>query len=566
VFYIGLATDFDGTLATNGRVPDEVLDSLRVFRKTERKLLLVTGRQLGDLKACMPELALFDRVVAENGGVLYEPAAERRRDLAPAPPKEFVDALRERGVSPLSVGDVIVATWEPNQQIVLDVIKELGLELQIIFNKGAVMVLPPGVNKASGLAAALAEMNISPHNIVGIGDAENDHAFLEACGLAVAVANALPMLKDGADVVTKAARGEGVLEIMEAIASRDAELLPPRAGIALGHSADGKTIRLLPGKGSVVLAGQSGIGKSTIATALTEQMAEKHYQFCVLDPEGDFTGLDHAVTVGDANNAAPQEKITALLELPSNNVVASALGMTLADRPRYLAELLPKITSLRARAGHPHWLIIDEAHHVLPAGDGTVAERFPRDIAGALFITVHPREISQAALKSVRHVIACGMKAADVIAEFCEATEREAPVDSPACGETCVLYWDCDRGAAPLSLKPAMPAQEHRRHTRKYAQGELGEDNSFWFRGPEGKLNLRAQNLVIFVQIAEGVDDETWEFHRRAHHYSRWFRDIIKDNDLAQSAEAIENSGSSAAESRRLICDEIRARYTAPAR
>ena len=49
----------------------------------------------------------------------------------------------------------------------------------MIFNKGAVMILPSGVNKATGLAAALEELGLSPHNVVGVGDAENDHAFLE---------------------------------------------------------------------------------------------------------------------------------------------------------------------------------------------------------------------------------------------------------------------------------------------------------------------------------------------------------------------------------------------------
>ena len=78
----------------------------------------------------------------------------------------------------------------------LEAIHELGLEWQIIFNKGAVMVLPPGVNKASGLAAALEALQLSPVNVVGIGDAENDHAFLSLCGCSVAVANALDAVKD----------------------------------------------------------------------------------------------------------------------------------------------------------------------------------------------------------------------------------------------------------------------------------------------------------------------------------------------------------------------------------
>lgn len=110
MFFVGLALDYDGTLATDGRVPGYVIDGLRAFRKTGRKLLLVSGRELDDLKSVFSEIALFDRVVAENGGVLYEPANERMIPLAPPPPHAFVDALRERNVSPLSVGRVIVAT------------------------------------------------------------------------------------------------------------------------------------------------------------------------------------------------------------------------------------------------------------------------------------------------------------------------------------------------------------------------------------------------------------------------------------------------------------------------
>ena len=113
---------------------------------------------------------------------------------AEAPPARFVEALRARGVQPLSVGSCIVATWRPNEQVVLDVIRELGLDLHVTFNKGAVMVLPAGVNKGTGLRAALTELGLSTHNVVGVGDAENDHAFLSVCECSIAVANALPVV------------------------------------------------------------------------------------------------------------------------------------------------------------------------------------------------------------------------------------------------------------------------------------------------------------------------------------------------------------------------------------
>ena len=219
--FTGFATDYDGTLAADGIVEDRAIAALERLGASGRKLLLVTGREIEDLRSVFPRLGLFDRIVAENGALLYRPETGEAVPLAPPPPARFVARLRERGVTPLSAGHVIVATRVPHETDVLAVIRELGLELQIIFNKGAVMVLPPGVSKASGLAAALEELALSPRHVVGIGDAENDHAFLAACGCGVAVANALPMLKDEADWVTQGARGDGVIELADRLLRTD---------------------------------------------------------------------------------------------------------------------------------------------------------------------------------------------------------------------------------------------------------------------------------------------------------------------------------------------------------
>jgi HAD superfamily hydrolase (TIGR01484 family) len=158
-----LATDYDGTLAGDGIVDDATADALVAFRRSGRRLLLVTGRELPDLVRVLPRIDLFDRVVAENGASLYGPATKKETPLGPEPSPELAETLREKGVNPLSVGRSIVATWEPNEKLVLDAIREHGLEPQIVFNKGAVMVLPPGINKASGLKAALEDLGLSAH-------------------------------------------------------------------------------------------------------------------------------------------------------------------------------------------------------------------------------------------------------------------------------------------------------------------------------------------------------------------------------------------------------------------
>jgi hypothetical protein len=110
------------------------------------------------------------------------------------------------------------------------------------------------------------------------------------------------------------------------------------------------------------------------------------------------------------------------------------------------------------------------------------------------------------------------------------------------------------------------PKQSLKRHSRKYAEGTLDEKGSFYFRGPGNKMKLRAQNLMIFQQIAEGIDDETWEHHLRKGDYSDWFRNQIRDKKLAkETKEAEEDERLSPKESRRIVLDAVRKRYTAPA-
>lgn len=216
-----LATDYDGTLAHDGVVRPETTAALDRFRTSGRQLFMVTGRELPELKQVCPVLDRFEFVIAENGALLYRPAANTSRLLCEQASEPLVEALRQKNLQPLSVGEAIIATVEPNEVVVLAEIKRLGLELQVIFNKGSVMVLPTGVNKATGLTALLKEAKIDNEQVVGVGDAENDHAFLECCGLGVAVANALPALKQHADLVTAEARGDGVAELIDMILSDD---------------------------------------------------------------------------------------------------------------------------------------------------------------------------------------------------------------------------------------------------------------------------------------------------------------------------------------------------------
>lgn len=214
--WLAFATDFDGTIATDGAVDEATRAPLIRIRTGGTTTFLVTGRELKDFAPVPEVLDLFDCVVAENGGVLYFPSTKQMQVIASPVPPDFAAELVQRGV-PVTVGHVIVATVEPHEHAVLELIKEKALELQVVFNKGAVMVLPAGVNKASGLQVALEAFGLELSDVVGVGDAENDSAFLELCGLSVAVANALPALKERVQYVTQSNAGAGVAELIDSL-------------------------------------------------------------------------------------------------------------------------------------------------------------------------------------------------------------------------------------------------------------------------------------------------------------------------------------------------------------
>ena len=326
--YLALATDYDGTLASDGRVNGVTIHALERLRATGRKLILVSGRMLADLQRVFPRTDLFEMVIVENGAVLYRPADGWKSLASSKIPRSFVDQLRLRGVSPLDEGEVIAATWEPNEIKVLSTIRDLGLELEVIFNKGAVMVLPAGVNKGTGLRAALKEMQVSPHNVVGVGDAENDHAFLQLCEGSVAVANALPSIIERVDLVTKADHGSGVAELAGQLEADDLDSLLPRLSrhqLRLGTDGDGRPVGMHPFEANLMIAGPSGSGKTSLASGLLEQLVEKGYQFCLVDPEGDYEGLEGSLEIGGVGRKPDPNEVVKALQDPDRSISVNLL-------------------------------------------------------------------------------------------------------------------------------------------------------------------------------------------------------------------------------------------------
>lgn len=563
--YVALACDYDGTIAHDGAVSENVVEAMARLKESGRRLLLVTGRELDDLGEAFDRIEIFDRVVAENGAVLFDPATREVRTMAEPPPDAFVETLRSKGVEPLSVGRVIVATWEPHQEAVLQAIHDLGLELQVIFNKGAVMVLPALVNKASGLHGALEELGLSPHDVVGIGDAENDHSFLDLCELSVAVDNALSAVKEHCDHVTEGSHGEGVTELIEALLEDDLEDLDERVrrhDIPIGTRGDAEPVLIRPYRTNVLITGPSGSGKSTLTTGILEQLAQRGYQFCLIDPEGDYDDLDGVVVLGSAERAPTVDEAIDVLADPRSNLVLNLLGVRLDDRPGFLDKVLPRLQERRTATGRPHWLVIDEAHHLLPAGLQTAEMSMPRDVASLILVTVHADAMAPDALKPVNVVLTPGKGAGESLRVFAKAAavDLDAPGERDADDDDAVCWFV---GDDPFAYRPIQPAADLKRHRRKYAEGDLEED-AFYFTGPDDRLHLRVQNLMLFAQIGEGIDEETWTWHLQRGDYEKWFRDAIGDDEIADLVAELADVDDAKGTRRRII-EAIEEKYTLPA-
>jgi hydroxymethylpyrimidine pyrophosphatase-like HAD family hydrolase len=566
--YLALVVDYDGTLASHDTVADEAVRAIERLRTSGRRAILVTGRRLHDLLAVFGHPRAFDLIVAENGAVVYDPGTREEATLANPPSKRFLRELRARGVQPLDIGQVVVATFDPHRATVQDVVWELGLEAQVICNRGAVMVLPAGVNKATGLEYALRKLGLSRHEVAGIGDAENDHSFLARCECAVAVANAIPSIREAAAFVTRAENGDGVIELIDELIADDLRRVEgklPQHLILMGTRVDGTPVQVAPYGRNILVAGSSGSGKSTFTVGLVERMVEKDYQVCIVDPEGDYGTLSDVVALGNQWRAPSVNEVLSILEDPKINLSVNLLGIPLEDRPGFFAQLVPGLYAMRTRTGRPHWLVLDEAHHMLPDTWGHTGSALPRKLAETILVTVHPDHVAPAILSPIDVVVAIGHSPRKTLDKFAEATGHALrwPEDlSYQRGH--VVAWFIADAQAPFSMQPQPGRAERIRHHRKYAEGNLWS-HSFYFRGPDERLNLKAQNLAVFCQMAEGIDEDTWMFHLHRGDYSRWFRHSIKDSYLADETERIERRADLAPwQTRHMIRELVSARYTLP--
>jgi hypothetical protein len=425
------------------------------------------------------------------------------------------------------------------------------------------------VTKGTGLEAVLSAMELSSHNTVCIGDAENDHAFLAMSECAVAVANAIPALQERADYVTRAPGGEGVIEFIDEHLMNDAlAIIPhlPRHRLPIGETADGQPVAL-PAHGTrLLIVGPSGSGKTTLTGALVERVVDTGRSALLIDPEGDYqtlADLENVVVLGGTGERAlpTQEELQQLLRRPRSSLVLNLSAMTRTEKVAYATKALGVVASVRTMSGLPHWLIVDEAHHVMPADGSPAAELLHAGPESLCMITLAVDDLAPEARTLPTAVGSTELNAFATSVAGLRNGAVPALGGAPLERGEAALAW-LDPTPRAVRFQVSRRRVHHRRHLRKYTEGELPPERSFFFRGPANALNLRAANLVRFAELAGGVDEATWAHHLAAGEYSNWVRQMIKDPELADEIARIEAADASPSESRRQVLERVRARYS----
>lgn len=578
-----LAFDYDGTLTLNGTVAADTWAALGRAQAAGFILLLVTGRILDRLPDPVRESGVFSAIVAENGAVVYF----RARQAVALPfgrlAASLVEALAARGI-PLERGLALVATWEPHDQVVEDAVRLAGGGAVVEYNKGAVMVLPPGATKGAGLHYALSELGYSLHNTLACGDAENDRSMFVMAEVSVAVANASAGVKALADVRLPAAADKGVCGLIETLVGGALALdVGRRAEREIGLGTDERN-RPVTVNASVLLRhtlgvlGASRSGKSWLAGQMLEQFSGLGYQSCVIDPEGDYRtlrALPHVLVLGADEAHFPN--VATVLTIMEYAKVSLVLDFSLVSeraRDDYVTALLRALRALRASRGRPHWILIDELQNLCRQEDGALAREVlacARE-GGVAFVAYRPCLLPAALVRQTRHWLLTPLRLPEDLTALRSILNAQGH-DGPS---LCRLLPQLSRGEGVVCTSPepssaAGPrcvrfralgrASPHVRHLHKYLMAPLPSSKQFYFRDERGASYGQAASLWEFREALHTLPLTSLSFHLLRGDFEGWLRAVLRDEDLAARVHKLAHAGPAGEELRVQLTELVQERY-----
>lgn len=579
-----LAFDLDGTLTQTDRVADSTWRLLRQARSRGFTMILVTGRVMETFAAEGPFAELCEAIVAEDGAVVYFP----RNDNVTLPFGRLAPALvhrLERLDIPLERGMALLATHVPHDKAILQLLQETGGGATVEYNRGAVMVLPPGATKGTGLQYALRELGYSTHNVIACGDAENDRSLFETAELAVAVANASPDIQRLADAVLAHPNGQGVEVLLAGLlqGTLPQRRLRPERRLYLGKKRSGASVYLDPFvliNQNLGITGSSHSGKSWLAGLLAEEMLKLGYQICIVDPEGDYGNLrafPKTLLMGGSESPLPPVlDLVTLCEYSEVSLILDLSGTPSHDRLHYVSELIEGLSNLRARRSRPHWLLIDELQGFCPADGGALTDSFCSATTRGGFTLVSYRlsEVAPRVLDRIDNWLLTRLDEPDqigILQRLMSTGKKEPRKGIPALltnlpvGQAFMCL-DCKGFPSPpvhdvVQFRAAPRRMPHVRHLHKYLKVPLPDEKRFYFRSPSGSTLASAASLWEFRQAIEEIPLDSIRYHLERGDFERWLREVMRDAELSRRMQKLSRRNLPGENLRQVIQSLVTDRY-----
>lgn len=563
-----LACGLEGTLAAeDGQVAAETWDALHQAKAAGMSIVLVTSRTWESLSAGEVYAELCEAIVTEGGAVVYFP----RRDTMALPFGRLEPRLLQRldaASVPLQRGRSTVSTHLPHDRTILKVLQETGIGVTMEYNRGTMMVLPPGATKGTGLRYALRELGYSPHNVVACGDAENDQSLFEAAELAVAMSNALPHVQAQANAVLPQPNGTGIRALIKDILEGHIPYHQARPGhrLLLGHEATGDPVCLDSFSlvnSNLGIFGASGSGKSWLAGLLVEELLKQEYQVCVIDPEGDYRALGASpqslLLGGPETQLSVVADVVNFLECSNVSLVLDLSVYEIEERTAYLWDLLRALRGLRARRGRPHWFLIDEVQSFCPTEQSQLTGLILDSLqeGGFGLVSYRPSHVTPAVLKALDCWLLTRLSLPEELAALTHSmpgpagsSETMSRLPALPVGQAYLYPGGNGEFALGKSASPDQPrvvrfhvgerTVPHVRHLRKYLRAALPKPKMFHFHDGRGHyLDRAAANLWEFRQALGELPIETIQYHLQRGDFERWLENVLHDEELARRVRKV---------------------------
>lgn len=566
-----IATDYDGTVATDGILHQDAKIAIQAARQRGVMVVIVTGRILSELRDVAGCLDFVDGVVAENGAVISLTSGHTMHLGAP-PPLSLITALTERGIE-FKVGQCVIELDASFADVAISLIREQELPLSVTFNRQRMMLLPASISKSSGLRALLDALGVSTHNALGIGDAENDHELLRSCEYSVAVEWGSKRLRESADEVLTGTGPAAVAGFIDKVSQQIRLPLEDRGHHKVTLEAvEGQPPMEMVIRGrNVLIAGDTQSGKSWMAGLLMEQMIFQGYTVYAFDPEGDYQSLGslpNTVVLGGGRLLPWAEDLEMFLH-QGISVVLDLSHLSHTEKTSYIRRHLPLVAEYRRKRGYPHRILLDESHYFLNGEND--ANLLDLELGAYTLVTWRPSELSPWVCKSIDIIVATRLAEkdeVDAVARFrgddTDPSQWYEPLANLGINEAALLPPTIESDSRISRFHVAPRLTQHIRHCTKYQDRPVSADKVFVFSEnghPTGQTSSTLCDLVDGIAKSPG---HIVQAHLQRHDFSRWIGHLFGDFKLAGLVRKLESQhreATTSGEFSQQLADLIRARY-----